>query len=484
MEQKSIKKNLFYTIILKMLNVLFPILTFPYVARVLLPEGIGKIDFSLSIIQYFIIFALLGIPIYAVRECAINRNDKKMLSKTVQELLFINIIGMLISYLLFIVIIFTISQLSSYRYILMLMSINIFSTVFSVTWFYEAIEDYKYITIRNIVIKLVSLVMIFVFVKDTSDVLIYVIITVFSLLLGSLYNFFHMNKYINILKLYSNYNFKKHLKPIFLLFAMSLSVSIYINLDKTMLGLIIGDDAVGLYSAASKITKIILVFATSLGTILLPRMSYLINKKNDYEIKKLITKSLDFTLLISLPIVTGLFLLGEPIILVFVGSDYISSVTTLKILSLVILPIGLTNLIGIQILVSHGLEKFTILSTVIAAIINLTLNYILIPIYSHNGAAIASLIAEVSVVIIQLYFTQKFLIGTLRIKNLISYFFGIVLIILIVLATKIFISNYLLLLFISASGGFVVYFLYLYVIKNDLIYYTTNSLIKKILKKI
>jgi O-antigen/teichoic acid export membrane protein len=293
-----------------------------------------------------------------------------------------------------------------------------------------------------------------------------------------------MNKYINILKLYSNYNFKKHLKPIFLLFAMSLSVSIYINLDKTMLGLIIGDDAVGLYSAASKITKIILVFATSLGTILLPRMSYLINKKNDYEIKKLITKSLDFTLLISLPIVTGLFLLGEPIILVFVGSDYISSVTTLKILSLVILPIGLTNLIGIQILVSHGLEKFTILSTVIAAIINLTLNYILIPIYSHNGAAIASLIAEVSVVIIQLYFTQKFLIGTLRIKNLISYFFGIVLIILIVLATKIFISNYLLLLFISASGGFVVYFLYLYVIKNDLIYYTTNSLIKKILKKI
>jgi O-antigen/teichoic acid export membrane protein len=181
--------------------------------------------------------------------------------------------------LLFAVVIVNVERLQEYRTILLIVSINIFSISIGAEWFYQAIEEYKFITIRSIFVKITSLIAIFLFVNDANDYILYAIITVLSSSVGYLYNFVHIRKIVSIFKRHNIYKFRKHLKPIFVLSAMSLSVSIYANLDVVMLGILTGDKEVGLYTAANKMIRVVLAVVASLGTVLLPRMSYYIEIK-------------------------------------------------------------------------------------------------------------------------------------------------------------------------------------------------------------
>ena len=475
MTQKSIKKNFAYNTILRILNIIFPIITFPYVARVLSPEGIGKVDFSLSIIQYFVLIANLGIPTYAVRECAKIRDDKDKLTQTFQEIFGINMLALVLSYILFTFVILNVNQLNSYRKILIIASFNILTTSIGMEWFYQAIEEYKYITIRSIFVKLISLVAIFLFVRDENDIIIYALITVLSTSLGYIYNFIHVRKYIYFFKRYRHYNFKRHLKPILLLFAMNLSVSIYVNLDKVMLGFLADDTAVGLYTAANKMVKVILALVTSLGVVLLPRMSYYIENNEDILVKRLINKSFNFILMISIPATIGIFMLAEAIILLYAGPNYIEAIPTIRIISPIIIAIGLSNLIGIQILTSYGKEKITLVSTLIGAIINFTLNLLLIPSMQQNGAAIGTIVAESSVTIIQLIFAHSYLKGNVKWKTICSYLFGGALIVLVTSTLKYLIANILLFTFLSVMLSIFAYFGFLYIIKNEMVYEMINK---------
>lgn len=473
--QKSIKQNFIYNAILKILNIVFPLITFPYVARVLLAEGIGKVNFSLSVIEYFILISQAGIPTYAIRECAKYRDDKEKLTKTVQEILLINTILVIISYLLFLITIFTLQKLHNYKTLLFIASINIFATNLGIEWFYQAIEEYRFITIRSFVVKMFSLFLVFIFIKKQNDFFIYAIITVLSLFLSSLYNFIHLRKYISIFTKYKNYNIKKHFKPIGIMFGTALSISIYVNLDKVMLGLISGDRSVGLYTASNRIIRIILSIVTSLGTVLLPRMSYYVKNNKDDEINTLIKKSIDFILLISIPSVIGIIMLAKPIILLFVGNDYIESVLTIKILSPIIIAIALSNLIGIQILVSQGKEKMTLFSTIIGAIINFLLNLILIPKFQQNGAAIATLIAEVCVTIIQILLAYSYIKGNIIFKNISNYFIGGLIIVLICICFN-YIDNIFLKLLLSLIFSVCGYFVFLLKTKNEITSYMANKI--------
>lgn len=479
----SIRKNFLYNIGLKVINIIFPLITFPYIARVLAPEGIGKVDFSLSVIQYFIMIAQLGIPTYGVRECAKYKNDKKLLSRTVQEILVINIIMVSIAYLIFGIIVINISELLDYKKLLLIVSINIFSTSIGVEWFYQAIEEYKYITIRSILIKIISLWLIFSFVNDSSDYFVYAIIVVFSISGGYIYNFFHINKHIKLLEKHDKYYFKKHLKPILILFAMSVSVSIYINLDKVMLGLMSGSIAVGLYTAANKMINVILALVTSLGTVLLPRMSYYVEKDAKSETTNLIRKSIDFILMISIPASLGVFLLAEPIIMIFAGTKYTAAVMTIKILSPIIIAIALSNLIGIQILISHGKEKLTFFSTLIGAVINLVLNLLLIPRFQQNGAAISTLIAELCVTVVQIFLAYSLLKNNVAWKRVLQYMIGGMMIAFVVKLSQHFTTSLVSSTIISIFGSVVVYFAYLYMIKNEIVHDTLKRLFSKVKDK-
>lgn len=480
--QKSIESNFIYSSMLKGLNIIFPLITFPYVARILSPEGIGKVDFSLSIIQYFILIAQVGIPTYAIRECAKVRDSEESLTKTVQEILVINLVMVIISYLLFSIVILNVNQLASYRYVLLVGSLNILSTSIGIEWFYQAIEEYKYITIRSMFVKLISLIAIFLFVKEENDFIIYALIIVLSTSIGYLYNFIHVYNYIDLFKKFKGYNFKKHIKPIIILFAMSLSISMYVSLDKIMLGFISGDTAVGLYTAANKMVKLVLSLVTSLGLVLLPRMSYYIENDEEIQVKRLIRKSLDFTFMIAVPSFIGIIMLAKPIILLFAGEEYLNAIPTIRIISPIILAIGLSNLIGIQVLVSYGKERITFFSTLIGAVVNFTLNLLLIPLLQHNGAAIATLVAEISVVIFQLLYSYEYIKGNVSWKSIASYFFGGILIIFITTTINYLTSNLIIFSIVSIALSVISYFSFLYFIKNEMITLISNSIISKIKK--
>jgi O-antigen/teichoic acid export membrane protein len=464
---------------LRILNIIFPLITFPYVARVLSPEGIGKVDFAQSIIQYFILIAQFGIPTYAIRECAKHKDNNNKLTKTVQEILIINIFMLIISYLLFFILAFNLPYLKEYKLLLLISSLNIFSTTIGVEWFYQAIEEYRYITIRSIFVKLCSFLLIFYVVKDERDYIKYGIITVLSISIGYFINFMHLKKYISIFKLQNNLSIKNHIKPILMLFAMTISISIYVNLDKVMLGFISGDASVGLYSAANKAIKVVLALVTSLGSVLLPRMSYYINHNEDNEINKLISKSLDFIFMISIPSTIGIFMLAKPIIQLFAGNEYIESVVTIKIISPIILAIALSNLIGIQILISHGKEKFTVISTLIGATLNFTANLFLIPVLQQNGAAIGTLIAEVSVTILQIFFAYNYIRKNINLVNITQYIAGSLLIIVTINTLTRIITNTAFVIILSVFVSVFIYFGLLFCMKNELIYVTINRLIIK-----
>ncbi|KFZ27413.1 MAG: putative O-antigen transporter [Candidatus Izimaplasma bacterium HR2] len=466
---KSIKKNLFYNTLLRMLNVIVPLITFPYVARVLTPVGIGKFDFSFAIVQYFILIAQVGIPIYAVRQCAKYSDDKDRLSRTVQEILLINVVMMFISYIGFIILIFAIKELFEYRILLLIIGFNIFSTSIGIEWFYQAIEKFKYIAIRSFIVKIITIVLIFTLVKSSDDLIVYAILIIVSVSLGYIYNFIYMNKHINIFKKYDNFSLKRHFKPIIYLFALTISVSIYTNLDKVMLGVISGNIYVGYYGAANKIVKIILAIVTSLGAVLLPRMSNYIEKQEYAKINELIKKSLMFILLISIPASIGLFLLANPIIIIFAGSEYIEAIKTIKIMSPVIIIIALSNIIGIQILVAHGKEKLTMASTMLGAAVNMILNFILIPVYYQNGAAIATIVAELSITIIQIVFAYKYIKGNFKFAYIYNYLFGGGLIILTTLVVRFFIDELIFQSFLTIFLSIFVYFGFLFLIKDSLV---------------
>lgn len=467
---------------LKLLNIIFPLITFSYLARIISTEGIGKIDFSLAVVQYFIIFAQVGIPTYGIRECSKYKNQKEKLSKTVQEILFINLLMIIISYFLFFLVINRISSFNEYSNLLLIFSLNIVFTSLNIDWFYQAIEEYKYIAIRGFIFKSITLLLVFILINNEEDYFIYAILTVLSVIFSSMYNILHSKKYINIFKIYKNYEIKRHIKPILILFSMSLAVSIYINLDKVMLGILSDDNSVGIYSAATKIVKAIIAIITSLGTVLLPRMSYYISKNNKLAINRIIKIALDIVLIISIPSAIGIFFLSDSIILLIGGTNFIEAIPTIKIISPIIILISLSNLIGIQILVSHGKEKKVLYATFVGASTNFILNLIFIPKFAQDGAAFSTVFAELIVTILVIMFSYSYLKNNMNYLNIFKYLAASLLIIIIINFIALFQLPSLLSMIVSIIFSAIGYFFILHVLKVKVLLEFEELLKRKIFR--
>lgn len=404
--EKNLKKNFIMNFIKILINLLFPLITFPYISRILLPEGIGRVAFVQSINNYFLLFINLGIPLYGIREIARVRNNGLEKSKVFSEILFLNIFTTIIG-ITFYFIFYQLNMITDDREIFLIFSVVLLFNFLSVDWFFQGIEDYKYITVRTIIVKIISFIFLIIFVKEKSDICKYAIIVVFSLI-GS--NFFNIIRALKLVKLeLKGLNIKRHLKGILIIFSMNLAISIYTNLDSVMLGSYGSKYALGIYSAASKMIHLILGIITSLGAVLLPRISNYISEKKEEEIKIILEKTFSFLIALIIPSILGLYFTGNEIIRLFAGKEYIEAVITLKILSLIILFIGFSNFVGIQILYPRGEEKKVFYSVLIGAIVNFSLNLFLIPKYLQNGAAIATCIAEFMVIVVQIYLGNKYL---------------------------------------------------------------------------
>lgn len=392
-----------------MTGIIFPVITFPYAARVLLPEGIGAVNFLNSIIAYIVLLTSLGIPMYAVKEVAKYRDDKIQRDKITIEILILSAVLCLLGYIGVWALAQFVPQIHSQSSLFYILSLTIVFTSIGANWFYQGIEDFKFITIRAIIIRTLAAAALFIFVKDSSDLLIYGLIVVGSTVGNNLLNFVHLRKHISLKFItLKELNISCHIKPAIEVFILNLIISLYIQLNSIMLGFMAGDDAVGYFTAGTKISHIGLTIIASLGTVLLPRCSHLIKSGEMEAFRSIITKSLNITLALSIPMTIGMMILATPITLVFCGADYSEAIPVLLLNAPVIIFISLTNVMGIQILYPMDKIKIVIWSVTTGAILNLIFNIWLIPLYGAVGAAIATLVAEFGVLLYQLFAGKKY----------------------------------------------------------------------------
>lgn len=397
---KSVKFNFIMNSILTASSMIFPIITYPYVSRILQPEGIGTVSFANSVITYFSMFAQLGVPTYGIRACAKVRDDKEKLSRTVQEIMLINLVTCLIVYLAFGISLYLVPQFRQEKLLYVIMgSLILFNTI-GVEWLYKGLEQYSYITVRSIIFKFIALIAMFLLIREKEDYIIYGGITIFAAAGSNVLNFINLRKYIS-LRPVGGYDFRQHIKPISIFFAMSIATTVYTNMDNVMLGFIRGTTENGYYDAAVKIKNILVSFVTSLGTVLLPRVSYYIEIGEKKELYRIAKKALNFVFLISVPLCIYFILFAKSSIYLLSGSAFDHAVLPMQLIMPTLVFIGLTNIIGLQILVPLGRENQVLYSEIVGAIVNIIVNTLLIPRMGAAGAAIGTVLAEISVFIVQ-----------------------------------------------------------------------------------
>ena len=422
---KSLKKNYILNLTNTISTMLFPLITFPYAARIIMADGIGQVNFFSSIISYISLLTCLGIPMYAIRETARVRDDQKELSKTTTEILLLHACLTLFGYLAVFIIAFTVPKVMVDIPLFLLLSTSIFFTAIGCEWFYQGVEDFKYITIRAITIKSICVVLLFLLVHTKDDLMYYAIYTVVGSVGNNIFNFIRLRKYVKRKYIvFKELKPLRHLKPALHIFVLNLVISIYVNLDTVMLGFLKDSTAVGYYTGATKLTRMLLGIVSSLGTVMVPRLSNLIQNGQMEDFKKLSQKAVDFVFALSFPIFLGLIVSAPILIRLFCGPSYEPAISTLQIISPILLFIALSNVLGIQILYPQGKENIVIKCTIFGAITNFTLNLILIPFMANDGAAIATCVAEFMVTFVMIIIGRKYLQIEYSFKRYSNYIIG------------------------------------------------------------
>lgn len=472
--EKSIKKNYVYNLVFQLLTLILPFLTIPYLSRVLGVANIGISSYTLSIVSYFILFGSVGVASYGQREVAMHRNDKDKCSKIFWELFLYKTIICFISLIGFVILILL---SKNYQIIYIILILNLLSAMLDITWFFQGLEEYKFISIRNIVIKLISVVCIFLFVKDTSDFNLYILISSLSLIIGSLSLWTKLPKYVNKIEL-NELKIFSHSKNTLIYFMPQIATQVYTMLDKSMIKWITGSEVQnGYYEQAYRIATISLTIITALSTVIAPRIAYLYANNKHQEIKERLTKSINYVILLGLPITIGMISITNNFITWFLSSEFDYVKVLLPIFSPLVLIIGLSNCLGSQCLTPCGRRFKSAVALWIGAIINFILNLFLINIWGCLGAVISSVIAELIITITYFYLSKDYIdckeIFKLSLKYILSStIMGIVL----------FIINFplgIVYTFLEIIIGIIIYFGILLLLKDKLFIELINVVIKR-----
>lgn len=447
MRKKSLGINAFLNGIRSALNLIFPLITFPYVSRVLSVDGIGIYNFSSTYVNYFSLLASLGIATYAVREGAKYRDDKEQINTFASEVFTINIISTVIAYILLLLSLIIFKNLHNYVSSILIFSLQILFTTVGTEWVYTIYEDYSYITIRSIIFKILSIGLLFIFVRNANDYLWYAGITVFAGVGSNILNWLHAKSFINI-KLVKKINWKYHLKPILVIFASTVAVNIYVSSDTTILGLLKDDYAVGIYSVAVKIYNIAAGLIGGLLVVTIPRLAMLLGKKRLKEYNKVLSQVINTISVLVLPAAVGLIMLSKEVVLVVAGKKYIDSVLSLQIITTAFIFSNFSTIFNQCVLIPAKRENASLRNTIITGIVNIALNFVLIPFMSYDGTALSTVIAEFMVMslnawsawdIVKLIMTSK-----QTIKNIVDSLIGCIGIVVVCLLLKAGISSLIL----------------------------------------
>lgn len=467
---QSVKVNYILNLINTGTQMLFPLITFPYVCRVIEADGIGQINFFQSIISYISLFTCLGIPMYAIREIARDRNDVVQMNRTAMEILLLHSMLTLVGYAIVAILCLTVPQIQVNIPLFLILSLTIFFTAIGCEWFYQGIEDFKYITIRGLIIKTVSVVLLFIFVKSKTDLLYYGCYTVFGVLGGNIFNFFRLRKYIhreNII--FSELHVKRHVKPVLKVFSFSVVTSIYLQLNTVLLGFLKNALAVGYFAAATKVMQMLLTMSACLGSVMMPRASHLIAENKEDEFNRLIQKSYDFTLAIALPMTIGLIFCAPSLITALCGVKFEHSILPSQIIAPIILMVAISNVFGIQVLFPKGKINIVTLCCGIGAVADLILNLCLIPIFSYIGTSIAYLGAEVATTVSMYFIGRKYIPIIYFKKSHLTYALGCIVMAFALYGLSLLQLPTLTILLLQGCCGVLAYFIILCICKDEML---------------
>ena len=478
MQIKSVKFNFIMNFILTASNFIFPLITFPYVSRILGASGTGEVSFAISVVSYFTMVAALGIPTYGIRAIARARNNQEKLNKTTQEILSIHLVMMILVAIVYIIAINFIPRFQSDKTLFLVVGVTILLDPLGVNWLYQGLEQYGYIAKRSIFLKFVGLILMFMFIHSPEDYVFYGVTSILASVGSNVLNFINLRKYVS-LKPVGNYNIKRHLKPIMILFAQVIAVNIYTNLDNVMLGFMKTDVDVGLYTAAIKVKSILVSLVTSLGVVLLPRLSYyiIVNKKDKFY--ALIRKAYNFVIVVALPLMLFTIFYARDCLIFLSGKEFIGATLAMQIIAPTILLIGLSNLLGIQVLTPLNKEKQLVYSVVAGAIADLILNIIFIPKMGAAGAAFGTLVAELVVLLVQVFYLKRLFFD---IASKIQYW-KVIIALVLASETSIKLSSYVNMIFlkllIAGVSFFAVYGIVLLLSKEKFVKDCFNNILNK-----
>ena len=467
---QSVKVNYILNLINTGTQMLFPLITFPYVCRVIEADGIGQINFFQSIISYISLFTCLGIPMYAIREIARDRSDVVQMNRTAMEILLLHSMLTLVGYAIVAILCLTVPQIQVNIPLFLILSLTIFFTAIGCEWFYQGIEDFKYITIRGLIIKTVSVVLLFIFVKSKTDLLYYGCYTVFGVLGGNIFNFFRLRKYIhreNII--FSELHIKRHIKPVLKVFSFSVVTSIYLQLNTVLLGFLKNALAVGYFAAATKVMQMLLMMSSCLGSVMMPRASHLIAENKEAEFNRLIQKSYDFTLAIALPMTIGLIFCAPSLITALCGVKFEHSILPSQIIAPIILMVAISNVFGIQVLFPKGKINIVTLCCGIGAVADLILNLCLIPLFSYIGTSIAYLGAEVATTVSMYFIGRRYIPIIYFKKSHLTYALGCVVMAFALYGLSLLQLPTFTILLLQGCCGVLAYFIILCICKDEML---------------
>lgn len=481
----NVKKNYIYNLVYQIFSLLTPIILMPYLSRVLGSAGIGQYSFSLSIASYFILLGAFGFGYYAQRIIAQNKGNKKIQSICFWEILICKLLTVGSSLLVFLIILLC-GVFKDYNTLMYLLIINIGANIFDITFFFQGNEEFGIIALRNIVIKVFGIILIFIFVRTSQDLWIYALCQGLILIGSNLSLWPSMIKRLTKVSL-NDINFSRHFIPSFKLFIPTIAISIYTMVDRSFIGLLvpgtvssIGPDGTeiiqkvsdienGMYEQSEKMVKMVMTVITSLSIVMIPRNSNVLAKGNNKAFIENINKALRFVCFLGFPIMFGLAAVAINFSPWFYGNGYEKVPYLMMIFSLLIIIIGVSNVLGLQYLIPKCEDgKFTI-AVVSGSIINIVLNVILIPYIKSYGAAIASVVSELSVTLIILWMVRKDIKFYEIIKMSWKYLLSGVIMFGFVFLTQYYLSSSILNTFILVFEGIVIYVILLIVLRDSLI---------------
>lgn len=403
---KKIALNYAMNTLLTIGSIVFPLITFPYASRMLGPSGTGSVAFVSSITTYFTLFAQLGMPLYGVRECAKVRGSRQELSQLVTELLVLSLITTVISIVLLVAAVALLPQLNAYRDLFIVFGATVVLGSLGMEWLFKGLEEYAYISVCSLSCKVLAVLAMFVFVRSQQDVVAYAAVSALASTGSNVCNIIRARKMVDF-RFRGSLRLRRHLKPIIMLFTLTAVTSVYTSMNSTMLGILSSTEEVGYYDVAVKVRSLSVSLVTSLSVVLLPRASYYLGRGERDLFFSLSSKSVRFNFIFSCAVASFILLFSEPIVTLLAGEKYIASVMPMRILSIAVILVAISNVTGTQMMIPLGMERGSLISAVIGAVVAFILNLLLLPSVGALGSAVSTLCAETAVLGTQLVFIRS-----------------------------------------------------------------------------